>query len=132
LRYLLDSDICIYAVKRRSPTLLRRLDRAADECALSVIVYGKLCLGLETSSRRTEVASHLAAFLETVQVLPLPLEAAAHYGEIRAELERSGRSIGVNDTWIAAHARALNWVVVTNNEREFARVRGLRIENWVR
>lgn len=130
LRYLLDSDVCIYAMKRRPAPLLNRLDRFAPVSALSVIVYGELCFGREASRRRDEASVYLAALLETLQVLPLPLDAAARYGEIRAELERSGRPIGANDTWIAAHALAENLTLVTNNEREFSRVPGLRLANW--
>lgn len=132
LRYLLDSDICIYIMKRRSPVLVRRLDTLIPACALSVIVYGELCYGLAASTRREEAAAYLAALLETIQVLPLPLDAAARYGEIRAQLERTGRSIGANDLWIAAHALAANLILVTNNEREFGRVPGLRVENWAK
>ena len=132
LRYLLDSDICIYLMKRRSPALVRRLDTVAPACALSVIVYGELCFGQASSARRDESAAHLAALLETLQVLPLPLDAALRYGEIRAELERAGKPIGANDTWIAAHALASNLTLVTNNEREYSRVPGLRIENWAK
>lgn len=130
LRYLLDSDICIYAMKQHSPALMRRLDRTAVQCCLSVVVYGELCFGLAASTRRDVAAAYLDALLEVVQVLPLPLEAAAHYGEIRAYLERAGFPIGANDTWIAAHARAENLTLVTNNEREYARVPGLRVQNW--
>ena len=132
LRYLLDSDICIYVMKRRSPSLARRLDALAPDCALSVIAYGELCFGRAASARTETATAHLAALLETVQVLPLPLEAAAHYGDVRAHLERAGKPIGGNDMWIAAHALAANLTLVTNNEREFARVPGLRLENWAK
>ena len=131
-RYLLDSDICIYIMKRRSPALMRRLDTLVPACALSVIVYGELCFGQAASARHEEATAHLAALLETIQVLPLPLDAAIRYGEIRAQLERAGRPIGANDMWIAAHALAANLTLVTNNEREFSRVMGLRIENWTK
>jgi tRNA(fMet)-specific endonuclease VapC len=132
LRYLLDSDICIYLMKRRPAALTRRLDTHALHCALSVVAYGELCFGQAGSTRAEESAAHLAALIETIQVLPLPLEAAMHYGDIRVHLEREGRLIGGNDLWIAAHALAANLILVTNNEREFARVPGLRLENWAR
>lgn len=132
LRYLLDSDVCIHAMKSRPMRLLRRLDRFAAVSGLSVIVYGELCFGRESSLCWDETAAHLSALLETIQVLPLPLDAGTCYGEIRAELERRGRPIGANDTWIAAHALAEDLTLVTNNEREFSRVPGLRIENWLR
>ncbi len=132
LRYLLDSDVCIYLMKNRPVRLLRRLDRFAPVTAMSVVVYGELCFGRESSRRRDETAAHISVLLETIRVLPLPLDAGARYGEIRAELERRGRPIGANDTWIAAHALAEGLTLVTNNEREFARVPSLRIENWMR
>jgi tRNA(fMet)-specific endonuclease VapC len=132
VRYLLDSDICIFAMKRRSPSLLRRLDQRAATSAISVVAYGELAFGAAVSVRRDEAAAHLAALLETLQVLPLPLEAARRYAEVRAELQRSGRPIGSNDLWIAAHALADDLTLVTNNEREFLRVPGLRIDNWAR
>jgi tRNA(fMet)-specific endonuclease VapC len=132
VRYLLDSDICIFAMKRRSPSLLRRLDQRAATSAISVVAYGELAFGAAVSVRRDEAAAHLAALLETLQVMPLPLEAARRYAEVRAELQRSGRPIGSNDLWIAAHALADDLTLVTNNEREFLRVPGLRIDNWAR
>lgn len=128
--YLLDSDVCIYLMKRKSPLLLRRVERAAPACAISVVVYGELWFGVEASTHRAAAAAHLGALLEVLPVVPLPLEAASRYGEIRADLERRGRPIGANDTWIAAHALAANLTVVTNNEREFKRVSALRVENW--
>lgn len=132
LRYLLDSDICIFVMKRRTPALLRRLDQRAASSAISVVAYGELAFGEAMSVRREEAAAHLAALLETLQVLPLPLDAARRYAEIRAELQRMGQPIGSNDLWIAAHALADDLTLVTNNEREFQRVPGLRVENWAR
>ncbi len=131
-RYLLDSDICIYLMKRRSPPLLKRMDRLAPVAAISVVAYGELCFGQATSVRSAEVSAHLAVLLEMIQVLPLPLGAAAEYGAVRAALARVGKPIGENDTWIAAHALAEDLTLVTNNEREFRRVPNLRVENWVR
>jgi tRNA(fMet)-specific endonuclease VapC len=132
LKFLVDSDICIFAMKRRTPALLRRLDQRATTSAISVVAYGELAFGEAMSVRREEAAAYLAALLETLQVLPLPLEAARRYAEIRAELQRIGQPIGSNDVWIAAHALADDLTLVTNNEREFQRVPGLRVENWAR
>ena len=131
-KFLLDSDICIFAMKRRTPSLLRRLDQRATTSAISVVAYGELAFGAAMSVRREEAAAHLAALLETLQVLPLPLEAARRYAEIRAQLQSIGQPIGSNDLWIAAHALAENLTLVTNNEREFQRVPELRVENWAR
>jgi len=88
--------------------------------------------GAVVSVRRDEAAAHLLALLETLQVLPLPLEAARRYAAVRAELQRIGQPIGSNDLWIAAHALADDLTLVTNNEGEFRRVPGLRVENWAR
>jgi tRNA(fMet)-specific endonuclease VapC len=132
IKFLLDSDICIFAMKRRTPALLRRLDQRASTSAISVVAYGELAFGEATSARREEASAHLAALLETLQVLPLPLEAARRYAEIRAKLQSIGQPIGSNDLWIAAHALADELTLVTNNEREFQRVPGLRVENWTR
>lgn len=84
VRYLLDSDICIYAMKRQ-PRLVRRFDTLAARCALSIVSYGELCFGQAASKRPIEAGAHLAALLETIQVLPMPVEAAAKYGDIRAQ-----------------------------------------------
>jgi tRNA(fMet)-specific endonuclease VapC len=131
-RYLLDTDVCIYLMKRRSAPLLRRVDRLAPACVTSVVVYGELSFGLAASARRAEVSAHLAALIEMIPVLPLPLEAAGEYGSVRAVLERKGKPIGQNDLWVAAHALAADLTLVTNNEREFRRVPNLRVENWTR
>jgi tRNA(fMet)-specific endonuclease VapC len=130
VRYLLDSDTCIYVMKRRVPALLRRLEQRAAVSGISVVAYGELAFGEIMSARRDEAAAHLAALLETLQVLPLPLDAARRYAEIRAELQVAGQPIGSNDLWIAAHALADDLILVTNNEREFRRVPALRVENW--
>jgi tRNA(fMet)-specific endonuclease VapC len=132
VRYLLDSDTCIFVMKRRSAALMRRLDQRASASAISVVAYGELAFGEVMSARRDEAAAHLAALLETLQVLPLPLDAARRYAEIRAELQRARQPIGANDLWIAAHALAEDLILVTNNERDFRRVPALRVENWSR
>jgi tRNA(fMet)-specific endonuclease VapC len=131
LRYLLDSDICIFLMKRKSPRVLARVERLAPVCAIPFIVYGELRFGQVSSQHPDAAGADLAALLDALQVLPLPLEAADRYGEVRAELARRGEPIGANDTWIAAHALAANLTLVTNNEREFKRVAGLRVENWL-
>ena len=130
LRYLLDSDTCIYLLKRKSTRLLARVDRFAPVCAISLIVYGELRFGVASSRHPEPAAAHLAALLDVLPVVPLPIGAADRYAEIRADLGRRGQPIGMNDAWIAAHALAANLTLVTNNEREFKRVDGLRVENW--
>ena len=130
-RYMLDTDTCSYVMKRSSLPLLRRLAAVpvADVC-MSVVTKCELLYGVEVSPRRAQDAAALAAFLPYVEVLDLPEDAARHYAEIRADLKRRGALIGANDLLIAAHARNLGLVLVTNNTVEFGRVKGLAIENW--
>ena len=129
--YLLDTDICIYAVARRAPSVLARFDALKPgEAALSVIAFGELCTGAAKSSHPQVVWRNLAALISIAGVKPLPVEAARRYGELRAALERKGTPVGANDLWIAAHALAEGLTLVTNNEREFRRVPKLKIENW--
>ena len=131
-RYLLDTNICIYIAKHQPPEVRERSARhGADELAMSVITYGELRFGAEKSQARERALASLAGLARLIRVVPLPPTAAEHYGQIRAELQRAGQPIGNNDLWIAAHARAEGWVLVTNTEREFVRVGGLVVENWV-
>lgn len=131
-RYLLDTNICIYIAKHHPPEVRCRFEQIpSDELVMSVITYGELLHGAEKSQMRERTLGVLQSLTETISVQALPIAAAAHYGEIRAVLERTGTPIGNNDLWIAAHARSEGLVVVTNNEREFQRVPGLKVENWV-
>ena len=130
-RYLLDTNICIYISKYHPLHVRRRFEQAVpDELAMSAVSYGELRYGAEKSQQRDKALVILHALIETIIILPLPGEAGVKYGQIRAALERAGTPIGSNDLWIAAHALAENLILVTNNEREFARINGLRIENW--
>ncbi|HRF88343.1 MAG TPA: type II toxin-antitoxin system VapC family toxin [Pseudomonadales bacterium] len=131
--YLLDTDICIYITKHNPPAVRERFARhATSELAMSVITLGELRFGAEKSSAREQAIVTLQRLEGLLQVAALPPSAGEHYGQIRAALAQSGQMIGNNDLWIAAHARAEGWIVVTNNEREFLRVPGLQVENWVR
>lgn len=131
LRFLLDTNICVYALSGRYPQVVRKLDDlGGGTSGLSVIVLGELMYGLSKSQRPADALQRLDALRQVVTVLDLPRETAAHCGEIRAHLARLGTPIGNNDLWIAAHARAAGLTLVTNNEREFARVPGLALENW--
>lgn len=132
-RYLLDTNICIYIAKQRPPEVLARLERLAPGAvAMSVITFGELQFGANRSQYRQTALDTLDALILAVPVLSMDDETGRHYGEIRAELQRQGKPIGNNDLWIAAHARSQELVLVTNNEREFVRVPGLEVENWVR
>jgi len=132
LRYLLDTDILVYLANRRSDTVAARFARLrTGEVGMSCVTYGELCYGAEKSVRRDEALATLARLAERIKVLPLNAAASAEYGRVRKELEGAGKPLGNNDTWIAAHALAEDLVLVTNNQREFARVSRLKLENWV-
>ena len=132
IRYLLDTNICIYIAKHNPASVRARFEQlSADVLAMSVITLGELQHGAEKSQARSKALAALKQLQSVIQVQPVTEAAAQHYGQIRSTLERKGRPIGNNDLWIAAHARAEGWVLVTNNEREFSRVEGLEVENWV-
>jgi tRNA(fMet)-specific endonuclease VapC len=129
---LLDTNICIYVARSHPATVARRFARAAPgSLGISIITWGELCFGAAKSSDPSRAHSLLNQFSGLVQVLPLPAEAGLRYGKVRAELERAGTPIGNNDLWIAAHALALGVPLVSNNLREFERVAGLKLENWI-
>lgn len=130
-RYLLDTNICIYIRQKRPPSVLARFARLKPgEAVLSVITYGELLYGAEKSRERTLALARLQELISLLPVLELPLEASARYGQFRADLEKRGEIIGGNDLWIAAHAQATGLILVTNNEREFRRIKGLKLQNW--
>ena len=131
LQYMLDTDICIYVLKNRPPGLRERFNRLAEELCISAITLAELSYGVEKSSRRDENRRAVDRFAARLDVLPFSAEAALHYGQVRAELERSGRPAGAHDMLIGAHARSAGLIIVTNNVREFERIPGLRVENWV-
>ncbi len=130
-RFLLDTNICAYIQRRRPEAVSARFNTlAVGEAAISVVTYGEMFYGAEKSDRRDRILGALDEFVGLVEVLPLPEEAAAVYGALRAALERKGQIIGNNDLWIAAHAKAAGLTLVTNNVREFRRIPGLKVENW--
>jgi tRNA(fMet)-specific endonuclease VapC len=131
-RYLLDTNICIYIRQKRPEEVLRRFRKLRPgEAALSVITYGELLYGAAKSEQqRVAALERLRELVHWLPALSLPESAAEAYGSIRAELEARGEMIGNNDLWIAAHAVAAGLTLVTNNESEFRRVRGLKIQNW--
>lgn len=132
LRYLLDTDTCIYLAKNVSTPLLQRFARQpADSAAISVVTLGELQFGAEQSEQRTRAKEVLERFSQSINVLPIERSVAYAYGELRARLKRLGTPIGANDLWIAAHAISLNLILISHNEREFDRVEGLRVENWL-
>ena len=131
LRYLLDTNIVIYVLKRRPIEVLSVFNANASRMAISSITLAELMHGAEKSSRVTVNLMAIEDFCSRLDVLPYGSKAAQHYGAIRAQLEKLGRPIGVNDLHIAAHARSEGLVLVTNNASEFERVPALEVENWV-
>ncbi len=131
MTYLLDTNICIYAIKKRPPQVLRRLrDNLTRGLAISAITLAELELGVEKSAYPAKNRAALLQFLAILEVAPFDDRAAAEYGAICAALHRQGQPIGVMDCLIAAQARALGLVLVSNNLREFRRVPDLALENW--
>ena len=131
LRYLLDTNIVIYVLKRRPVELLSVFNQNASRMAISAITLSELYHVAEKSIKVSENLAAIEDFCSRLDVLPYGSKAAQHYGAIRAGLEKLGQPIGVNDLHIAAHARSEGLVMVTNNVGEFARVPALQVENWV-
>jgi len=130
LIYLLDTNTCVYAIKR-DPRVLRSLqEHSPDDFGISAITVAELWFGAAKSSRPQQTRSSVDAFLKPFEILPFAGEAAEEYAEIRLQLERVGRPIGERDLLIAATAKSRRLTVVTHNVREFARVSGLNVEDW--
>lgn len=131
-RFLLDTNTCIYIRRRRPPAVIARFQSLkAGEAVLSVISYGELAFGCEKGPSPVEARQQMEELIQLIPVMPLPEDAGRIYGALRSTLGARGELIGGNDFWIAAHALASNLTLVTNNEKEFRRVGGLKIENWV-
>ena len=131
LRYLLDTNICIYVIKRKPESLLVRFNENASHLAISAVTLAELLHGAEKSSQPQRTLSVVEDFCSRLDVLDYGAKAAQHYGQIRSALERRGTPIGVNDLHIAAQARSEGLTLVSNNLREFERVEGLLYESWV-
>ncbi|MGH6870936.1 MAG: type II toxin-antitoxin system tRNA(fMet)-specific endonuclease VapC [Rhizomicrobium sp.] len=131
LQYMLDTDTCIYAGKSHPPNLLERFNLATGLISISTITLAELYFGVEKSTRRAENLETLERLVGRLDVLPFSSEAASDYGALRLDLQRSGKLVGPHDMLIAAHARSEGLILVTNNIREFRRIPGLRVENWV-
>ncbi len=130
LRYLLDTNIVIYVIKRRPLSALQLFNDNEGHMAISSITLAELLHGAEKSNAPLRSLAVVEDFCSRLEVLPYGAKAAQHYGSIRAALERLGQSIGVNDLHIAAHARSEGLTLVSNNLREFERVEALQLDNW--
>jgi tRNA(fMet)-specific endonuclease VapC len=131
LQYMLDTNICIYVMNGHSEQLREKFNRLTDQLCISSIALSELYYGAEKSLRRSENLETIEQFAARLEVLPFSARAAAHYGELRASLVRAGTPAGPHDMLIGAHARCEGLIVVTNNVREFKRMSGVRVENWV-
>ncbi len=131
MRYLLDTNVCVDYLNGRYPSVTERLHRCRpiDVCS-SAIVAAELRYGAEKSGRRRQNHVRLDQFLAEIAVVDFDAEASILYGRVRAALERDGTLIGPNDMLIAAHALSLRLTLVTDNVKEFSRIRGMRLENW--
>lgn len=132
LRYLLDTNICIYIAKRKPAEVYQRFSLLnVGELGMSFVTFGELRYGAEKSQHREIALQKLAQLEQFIPVIMPTAETAKQYGIIRFFLEKQGQPIGNNDLWIAAHALSLNTTLVTNNTKEFIRVPNLLVENWV-
>lgn len=130
--YLLNTDTCAFILRRSSPTLLERmLSVPLERQAISVVTLAALLYGVQVSAKKKANRTAVDALVRHLQVIDWSRAAAEHYAEIRADLKRRGQLIGSNDLLIAAQARSLEAIVVTNNVKEFRRVKGLSVENWM-
>ena len=132
-QYLLDTNICIYIIKHQPEIVRQHFEKHLPNrnILISVITLGELRFGAEKSQHKEKALKVIDELPSMIQVVELDETVAEHYAQIRHDLSAKGKIIGSNDLWLAAHARANDWVMVTNNEKEFVRVDGLRVENWV-
>jgi len=130
LKYMIDTNIAIYTIKNRPAKVRSAFKKHSGEMCLSAVSLGELIFGAEKSARVEHNLKVIEGFAARMRVEPLDAQAAIHFGQLRAELTKSGKLIGPYDMIIAGHARAMGLILVTNNRREFDRVPGLRVENW--
>lgn len=132
IKYMLDTNILIYTIKNRPTKVREAFKKHSDYLAMSTVTLGELIYGAEKSTQTDRNLADIEALAARMDVVPFDSPAAMHFGQVRAELAKSGKVIGPYDLMIAGHARSRGLILVTNNLREFKRVPGLRVENWVR
>ena len=131
MRYMLDTNICIYVIKHKPETVFQKLQNTnPEDVCISSVTYAELVHGVEKSAAVEKNRLALSMLLANMEILDFDVDAADCYGKIRAVLEKKGTPIGPLDMMIAAHAQSLGYTVVTNNVKEFSRVSALKIENW--
>ena len=132
MKYMLDTNICIFIIKQKPENVSKRfLQLEPGDICISSITYAELVHGVEKSQARGKNRLALTIFLSEIQIMPFDDLAAQVYGKVKTDLQKKGTVIGPFDTLIAAHAKSLHLVLITNNTREFARVEGLELEDWV-
>ncbi len=132
MKYMLDTNICIFLIKCKPESVIQKfIQNKPEDICISSITYAELIHGVEKSKAKEKNRIALAMFLSEIQIISFDILAAQSYGVVKADLQKRGLPIGPMDTLIAAHANALGLVLVTNNVREFSRVKGLVVEDWV-
>lgn len=131
LKYLLDTNIVIYTIKNRPQKVRDTFKLHEGQMCISSVTLGELVYGAERSSQPERNLQDIEGMIARLEVMPFDNTAAIHFGQLRAELYRTGKPIGPYDMMIAGHARSLGLILVSNNTKEFIRVPGLRLENWV-
>jgi len=133
MKFMLDTNTCIYIIKRKPPDVLERFKRTEiSHIGISSITLSELLYGVSKSSRPEQNLMALTQFIAPLEILPYGDEAARYYGYLRTHLEKVGTPIGSLDMLIAAHALSIACTLVTNNEKEFTRIPNLKIDNWVK
>ena len=133
MKYMLDTNICIYTIKHKPPEVIKAfLCHEPDDMCISSITYGELMHGVEKSQEVERNRAAITLILSAISILPFDSDAAEEYGAVRADLERKGTPIGPMDMLIAGHARSRGLILVTNNTREFFRVNELEVEDWTK
>jgi tRNA(fMet)-specific endonuclease VapC len=132
IKYLLDTNICIYVIKQKPISILKNFNENANQMAISVITVAELLHGVEKPKYQAKNLKIVEDFISRLEVIDYKIDDAKQYGIIRTDLEKRGQIIGVNDLHIAANAINNGLIVVTNNTKEFDKVSGLRVENWIK
>ncbi len=128
---MLDTNMVIYTIKNRPNQVRETFKQHQDQMCISAVTWGELIYGAEKSSHPERNLADIEQMAARLEIAPFEALAATHFGQLRAELYRIGKPIGPYDMMIAGHARSMGFILVTNNLKEFERVPGLRVENWV-
>ncbi len=131
LKYMLDTNIVVYTIKNRPDYIRKLFNKHNEQLCISVVTLGELVFGAEHSQQVERNLADIEAMVSRLEVLPFDDKAAYHFGQIRSELYSLGKPIGPYDMMIAGHARGSGLILVTNNVKEFSRVPGLLLENWI-